>query len=414
MSTSKTHLIEDLIASEDVAFFPYTQFSNITHISPGIYSPEWNVKWTTRNINVQLQSLNHVFEKDDETIQKFIKQLREVAKLPSHNNILTFYGLTKDTEKQIYYVILESTENGLPLPEFLKKSTTLSWIEKFKLAKQLSLGIQHLHNNSIVFRELNTYRVIVEEGDLKIAGVGLSIATDESMFNGALLYKDPWILQDSAYKIKKSSDIYSLGILFWELTSERRPFANDPREMSKLTTSIMNGERESPIADTLKEYSDLYQCCWERNADKRPSIGQVVQALSLIETGNAIFKRDSDRFEFMEIINELDDKGDDIIDDNDDDDNNNNVNSNYNMESEATFEFVEVIDDNAQDSMNYQTLADDDAGSLYARGSVYSQFSQSSHHQKTTTKERRIPREIVFPGEEKIERKWWHSVLWCV
>ncbi|CAG8475356.1 9485_t:CDS:2 [Ambispora gerdemannii] len=373
-STSKIHLIEDLIASKDVAFFPYTQFSNITHISPGIYGSEWDAKWTTRNINVQLKSFNHVFDKHDEAIQKFIKQLREVAKLPPHNNISTFH----DTKKQMYFVILESTANGLPLPEFLKRSTTLSWTEKFKLAKQISLGIQHLHNNSIVFKELNTYRVIVEEGELKITGVGLSATNDSSvaqtLFDGSQLYKDPWILQDSAYKTKKSSDIYSLGIIFWELTSGRRPFSNDPREMSKLTTSIMNGERETPIADTPKEYSDLYQRCWERNADKRPSIGQIVQALSLIETGDAIFKRrdSEDRFEFMETIDEIDNQRDDIA------------------------------------------LVDDDSESIYARGSVYSQFSQSSHHHRTTARERKIPKEFVFSGEEKIGRKWWHSVLWCI
>ena len=68
------------------------------------------------------------------------------------------------------------------------------------------------------------------------------------------------IKETESYNLTKKSDIYSLGMLFWELTSCSSPFNFDPKnDNSILKIEILNGERENPIPNTNVKFVDLYQ-----------------------------------------------------------------------------------------------------------------------------------------------------------
>jgi hypothetical protein len=76
---------------------------------------------------------------------------------------------------------------------------------------------------------------------------------------------DPKILDDYSYDLTKKSDIYSLAVLFWQLTSRRPPFESDTD--LNLDFSIINGKREAPIPNTNDEYVKLYQSKYKINND---------------------------------------------------------------------------------------------------------------------------------------------------
>ncbi len=75
---------------------------------------------------------------------------------------------------------------------------------------------------------------------------------------GAIPYMDPKCLNDQNYKLNKKSDIYSIGVLMWQITSGRQPFQNTNYDV-KLSLEILNGLREKPVAGTLFEFRVLYQ-----------------------------------------------------------------------------------------------------------------------------------------------------------
>ncbi len=70
-------------------------------------------------------------------------------------------------------------------------------------------------------------------------------------------YMDPKILEDQSYDLTKKSDIYSLAVLFWQLTSYKSPFESETEV--GLAIRIIKGKREDPIPKTNDEYVNLYQ-----------------------------------------------------------------------------------------------------------------------------------------------------------
>ncbi len=65
--------------------------------------------------------------------------------------------------------------------------------------------------------------------------------------------------ENHSYKLTKKSDIYSLGVLFWELTSRSSPFNFEKKEYFALRLAILNGKREESIPDTNAKFVKLYQ-----------------------------------------------------------------------------------------------------------------------------------------------------------
>ncbi|RHZ60952.1 hypothetical protein Glove_350g134 [Diversispora epigaea] len=97
------------------------------------------------------------------------------------------------------------------------------------------------------------------------------------------VYTDPEYLKNG-YKREKASDIYSLGVLFWELSSGRFPFYNiTSLEIMKKVTS---GEREKPIKGTPLSFVNIYSCVWKHNPTHKPDIEIICNSLEKIDLEN--------------------------------------------------------------------------------------------------------------------------------
>jgi serine/threonine protein kinase len=109
----------------------------------------------------------------------------------------------------------------------------------------------------------------------KIGDLGLSrLANDTSLDNeiyGVIPYIAPEIFKGSAFS--KESDIYSLGMIMWELTTGCKPFANVEHDLS-LIIEIIDGVRPEITEDTPQCYANLMKRCWDPDPKKRPSISE--------------------------------------------------------------------------------------------------------------------------------------------
>ena len=114
-----------------------------------------------------------------------------------------------------------------------------------------------------------------------IADLGLSKQLGEINSNSKLLgmpaYIEPQCYINSNYKRNEKSDIYSLGVLFWEISSGKPPFSEIPQ--FNINLKIVNRIRETPIKNTPFEYQQLYENCWKEEPNQRPNIDKVYKEI---------------------------------------------------------------------------------------------------------------------------------------
>ncbi len=88
---------------------------------------------------------------------------------------------------------------------------------------------------------------------------------------------EPKKLSDPNFQYIKASDIYSYGVLMWEISSGIPPFENSTSRVDQLSISIINGFRETTTEGTPKNYEDLYSNCWDPEPERRPTIRKVLK-----------------------------------------------------------------------------------------------------------------------------------------
>ncbi|CAG8755172.1 14332_t:CDS:2, partial [Dentiscutata heterogama] len=137
--------------------------------------------------------------------------------------------------------------------------------------------------------------ILVHEGHAKLSDFGISrqINAETTILVGnfgRLPYIDPKILYDLDYPYDKRSDIYSFGVLMWEISSGQCPFCGCDPTATRL--SIIDGKRENQISDTPEDYRHLYVDCWNGEPQYRPEIDKIVRRLTILNENQNLKNED--------------------------------------------------------------------------------------------------------------------------
>ncbi|RGB42065.1 kinase-like domain-containing protein [Rhizophagus diaphanus] len=183
--------------------------------------------------------------------------------------------------------------NGGDLQNYLEENfKKLTWDNKKKLAFQIAEGLNYLHNENILHRDLHSKNIVIHDGSAKITDFGISKIQDNTTTNigtiGVAPYIEPKRLLDQNYKYTKPSDIYSFGVLMWEISSGRTPFKDC--DINTVLLHVRSGTRETPVPDTPKEYENLYKNCWRQEPKQRPDIKEVLHEFKKMGVGIKLSK----------------------------------------------------------------------------------------------------------------------------
>ncbi|RHZ86021.1 hypothetical protein Glove_57g84 [Diversispora epigaea] len=260
--------------------FDYCIFKNITRIANGGFATVYRANSTILGKRVVLKS----FHDNGEFYEKFVRELTNIIAVNKYDNIINFYEISIDPSTEKYYLVLQYAKGG-DLRSYLRNNfTSLDWKTKIDMAKDLARGLQFIHQANIVHRDLNSKNILVHEGRLLISDFVLSKSLDSdsnSFVGGMFAYTDPEYFKDGRYKRNKSSDIYSLGVLFWEISSGRPPF--DYMHNLNIFHTIKSGGREILIQGTPLDYFKIYSCAWDQNPTQRPTIEDICNSLENID-----------------------------------------------------------------------------------------------------------------------------------
>ncbi|RIB29541.1 kinase-like domain-containing protein [Gigaspora rosea] len=180
-------------------------------------------------------------------------------------------------------MVLQFANNG-NLRSYLREHfSELDWTAKIRMAKEISSGVNCLHRENIVHCDLHDGNILVHHGKLMITDFGLSKSLDnstKSIAGGTCSFSDPqYIKNPFLYERNKSSDIYSLGVLFWELSSGVPPF-KDMVNQTKIALHVINGGRETLINGTPIDFMNIYRDAWNSDPSLRPDIAKIRDRLT--------------------------------------------------------------------------------------------------------------------------------------
>ncbi|POG69818.1 kinase-like domain-containing protein, partial [Rhizophagus irregularis DAOM 181602=DAOM 197198] len=291
--------IEEAISKKLIKYYEFDQFYNFQNIGSGGFGRVYRANWKNSHKSYAIKSF---FNINDASAKAIVREIQLQREVDFHDNVISFYGVTtsvKENQRKEYSLVLEYAENGT-LRKYLKENfKNLTWNDKFNFAFQLVYAVSCLHGEGIMHRDLHSNNVLVHQNTVKLADFGLSKRIEETSGSqsktfGLIPYTDPKSFNRNTttlYLLNRKSDVYSIGVLLWEISSGKPPFHGIPYDVG-LAISILQGFREKPIPDTSEDYIKIYTDCWNLEPDNRPTINQVVDKLRTIITKENIIIKD--------------------------------------------------------------------------------------------------------------------------
>jgi eukaryotic-like serine/threonine-protein kinase len=180
--------------------------------------------------DVAIKVLRMEYANDEEFIERFRREAQSTIHL-SHPNIVNIYDVGEEEEENIYYIVMEYV-NGMTLKQYIQMYGPLPVEEAIDIMNQLASAISHAHTNGIIHRDIKPQNILIDHsGKVKITDFGIALAltgtslTQTNSVLGSVHYLSPE--QARGGTAIKKSDIYSLGIVFFEILTGRIPFSGD-------------------------------------------------------------------------------------------------------------------------------------------------------------------------------------------
>lgn len=194
-----------------------------------------------RDVAVKMLRLDYV--NDEEFIKRFHREAQSATSL-AHPNVVSIYDVGE--EGDIYYIVMEYVE-GDTLKQYIHKHSPLSVETVIAIMQQITSAIAHAHQNHIIHRDIKPHNILIDkDGKVKVTDFGIAMAlsatsiTQTNSVLGSVHYLSPE--QARGGMANKKSDIYSLGIVMFELLTGRLPFSGE----SAVSIALKHLQSETP------------------------------------------------------------------------------------------------------------------------------------------------------------------------
>ncbi|MBD3106775.1 Stk1 family PASTA domain-containing Ser/Thr kinase [Bacillus sp. AGMB 02131] len=179
-----------------------------------------------REVAVKILRLD--FANDEELIRRFNREAQAATSL-DHPNIVNIYDVGE--EKDIYYIVMEYVK-GMTLKQYIQRYHHIPVEKTLHIMEQVTSAIEHAHQHGIIHRDIKPQNILIDDNDnVKITDFGIATAlsattiTQTNSVLGSVHYLSPE--QARGGMANKKSDVYSLGIVMFELLTGRLPFSGE-------------------------------------------------------------------------------------------------------------------------------------------------------------------------------------------
>lgn len=220
------------------------RYEIISKTGVGGMATVYKAKDTVLNRNVAVKVLKEEFITDEEFVKRFNSEAQAAASL-SHPNIVSIYDV--GNEDNIYYIVMELVR-GKTLKQIITEEGALPWKWSVNIAMQIASALETAHKNNIVHRDIKPHNIIItEDGVAKVTDFGIAKAVSNSTITafgttiGSVHYFSPEQAKGGYTDAK--SDIYSLGVVMYEMLTGKVPFDSDTS-----VSVALKHMQETPVA----------------------------------------------------------------------------------------------------------------------------------------------------------------------
>ncbi len=246
------------------------------------------------NEEVAIKLLKPEIASDESTVERFRNELKFARKI-AHKNVCKMYHIAKDEETP--YITMEYVK-GEDLKNFVRRKGKLSDKEALSIASQVSEGLVEAHRLGVVHRDLKPQNIMIdEEGDAKIMdfGIARSLEAPGVTQTGVMIGTPDYISPEQAEgeEADHRADIYSLGVILYEMVTGSVPFKGD----TALSVALKHKSKLPPEPKQLnsnisEQMNKLILICMEKDRERRyQNAAELLADIQNIEEGIPLGER---------------------------------------------------------------------------------------------------------------------------
>ena len=240
-------------------------------------------KWRGRDVAVKQIKKSAIG--NEQAVRDFEVEIRRMAALQPHENVVQLYGVVQLENGDIGAVFEFCAQGALADALYGDKAREWSDEQLLDVAYDAACGIEHLHANNVVHRDIAARNVLLAgKRDLvaKVGDMGMARELDGTLSEqatqtviGPLRWMSPEQLTRLAYS--KASDVFAFGVLLYEIFAREAPWPGVANV--NVLSKVLAGERMTPPAAAPTRVRRLMLACWSAEASERPSMQHIARQL---------------------------------------------------------------------------------------------------------------------------------------
>lgn len=280
---------EDEALAKGLQIIYNADLEEIRILGSGTYGAVYHGKWKGSDVAIKRIKASCFAGRPSERERLIADFWKEAFLLSSlhHPNVVSFYGIVRDGPDGTLATVTEFMINGSLKQYLRKKDRTIDRRKRLIIAMDAAFGMEYLHGKNIVHFDLKCENLLVNMRDphrpvCKIGDLGLSKVKQHTLVSGGVRGTLPWmapeLLSGKSNMVTEKIDVYSFGIVMWELLTGEEPYSD--MHCASIIGGIVNNTLRPQIPTWCDpEWKSLMESCWAPDPTERPSFTEISQKL---------------------------------------------------------------------------------------------------------------------------------------
>ncbi|KAK9070604.1 hypothetical protein SSX86_011006 [Deinandra increscens subsp. villosa] len=264
----------------------------LRELGSGTFGTVYHGKWRGTDVAIKRIKKSCFAGRSSEQERLTVEFWREAVILSKlhHPNVMAFYGVVQDGPDATLATVTEFMVDGSLRHVLLRKDRHLDHRKRLIIAMDAAFGMEYLHSKNIVHFDLKCDNLLVNMKDssrpiCKVGDFGLSKIKRNTLVSGGVRGTLPWmapeLLNGGSNKVSEKVDVFSYGIVLWEILTREEPYAN--MHYGAIIGGIVNNTlRPTVPSDCDPDWRRLMEQCWAPDPVVRPSFTEITNQLRVM------------------------------------------------------------------------------------------------------------------------------------